>query len=296
MKRSKFLKIYTPKKGALALMCSAILVLNACSSSKKGEGTELSFDEIPTFEAPTDEVPAESQELATLDELAPMENAPPLEAADSAALTQFEEPPAMEPYDNAGVAPAAEPYHESTTSYEMPTSAASYGSTPTPAGSGQYESYVFQKGDTLMKIAFETYGDVFKWKDVYALNKDKISNPNDIAPGMVIQVEKPAVPVVIERNGDPYLVKVGDTLRTISTDIYGKSSKWKKLWDNNRQLIKDPNLIFAGFYLYYTMTPEERQEAEMLKQQFSPAPIAGGAGGGDVVEAPRDPAAETQFQ
>ncbi|MBI4924338.1 MAG: hypothetical protein HY843_00310, partial [Bdellovibrio sp.] len=66
-----------------------------------------------------------------------------------------------------------------------------------------------------------------------------------------------------------------DNLVLISTDIYGKSSKWKKIWENNKQLIRDPNRIFAGFYLYYTMTAEEKDEAGKLKlhQQVKPAPI-----------------------
>ena len=47
------------------------------------------------------------------------------------------------------------------------------------------------------------------------------------------------------------------------------------VWENNRQLIKDPNRIFAGFYLYYAITPEERDEAEKLKGlKKSPAQLA----------------------
>ena len=39
-------------------------------------------------------------------------------------------------------------------------------------------------------------------------------------------------------------------------------TKWKKLWENNKALIKDPNKIYAGFYLYYQATEEEKQNAE----------------------------------
>jgi hypothetical protein len=89
-------------------------------------------------------------------------------------------------------------------------------------------------------------------------------------------------------NGDKYLIKHGDTLGTISNDLYGTSSKWKKLWKNNRELIKDPNRIFAGFYLYYTITDEERQNAPSLRSQ----PVAKDEGGGSSEPAPseRNPA------
>lgn len=124
-------------------------------------------------------------------------------------------------------------------------------SSSSPPGSGVMDSYAVQNGDTLMKIAFETYGDVFRWKEIYDANKERISNPNSIPAGTRLKVEKPAAPISIERNGEKYLIKTGDTLGKISGAVYGTQSKWKKIWENNKQLIHNPNKIFAGFYLYY---------------------------------------------
>jgi hypothetical protein len=120
-----------------------------------------------------------------------------------------------------------------------------------------------------MKIAFDTYGDLYQWRKIYEMNKDKISDPNSLPKGLALKVEKPGNPPAIEHNGDKkYMIKKGQTLGTISTDIYGTPQKWKKLYDSNKQTIKnDGNLIFAGFFLYYTITPEEEREAEKLKQQ-----------------------------
>lgn len=137
-------------------------------------------------------------------------------------------------------------------------------------GSGEYENYTVNSGDTLMKIAFEVYGDLYQWRRIYELNRDRVTDPNQLVRGAQLKVERPASAVHIDRNGEQYLIKTGDTLGTISGDIYGTPAKWKKLWENNRQLIKDPNKIFAGFTLYYVLTPEER----------SASPLANGSGSG----------------
>jgi len=39
-----------------------------------------------------------------------------------------------------------------------------------------------KKHDTLWAISKKTYGDPFKWPDIYKLNKDKIKNPDLIYP------------------------------------------------------------------------------------------------------------------
>jgi nucleoid-associated protein YgaU len=241
----------------LTLIASLALSLAACSSSPKEEGEA---EELAATEAGTDAVPTEGGEQAA----APAEGDVPPQA-DTPPPAEGEAAPSP-PADSASAAP-----------------------TPSPSfqGSGQFEEYSVQGGDTLMKIAFETYGDIYQWRAIYEANKDKISNPNVVPKGTVLKLEKPSSPVTIERNGEKFLIRQGDTLGTISDEVYGTKTKWKKLWENNKQLIKDPNRIFAGFYLYYSMTPEEKQEAEQLKQNRAPAPVAGGAQGGtDTARAP----------
>lgn len=158
-------------------------------------------------------------------------------------------------------------------------------------GTGETATYTVEKGDTLMKIAFKLYGDIFKWQALYNANHDKINNANVLTAGTQLKYDKPASEPSVEKNGEPYMIKKGDTLGTIATDVYGKSNYWKKLWENNKTLIKDPNRIFAGFYLYYQITEEERQQAERLKGNAvggqtlggtsAPSPTTNaGAGGG----------------
>ncbi|OFZ20186.1 MAG: hypothetical protein A2X94_09795 [Bdellovibrionales bacterium GWB1_55_8] len=137
------------------------------------------------------------------------------------------------------------------------------------AFTGETQDYTVQSGDTLMKIAFETYGDLYRWKDIYELNRERLSSISILPPGMVLKVQKPDGAVVIERNGEKYLIKIGDTLGTISRDVYGNPGRWKEIWQNNRQMIHDPNKIFAGFHLYYVPDAGSREEP-----QIAPAPLA----------------------
>jgi nucleoid-associated protein YgaU len=121
---------------------------------------------------------------------------------------------------------------------------------------GKKSSYKVRHGDTLMKISFEKYGNVYRWREIYDINKNSIRNFNILVPGTLLTIAG-AEYVVIEKNGKPYLIKRADTLVKISKWLYGSSQEWKNLWSNNRQLIHDPNKIYAGFTLYYQ--PKEKQ-------------------------------------
>ena len=222
----------------------AILALTGCSSSKPKE-SEMT-DIVPaSTDAGTDVVPASTPEGNVPSQPAP--------SADANTAT----PPAV---GDAGTPPpsptpaeeAPQPEKKSKRKHRGSYAASSTPSAPPqnlgPLSPGEYS---VQRGDTLMKIAFETYGDVYHWKTILDANRDKISDPNNIPTGTVLKVDKPQTPVVIEKNGEKYQIQKGDTLGKISNHVYGTPSKWKRIWENNKQLIHDPNKIFAGFSLYY---------------------------------------------
>ncbi len=48
--------------------------------------------------------------------------------------------------------------------------------------------YTIRKGDTLIQLARRFYGDPAKWKEIWDLNRNKISDPNRIYPGTEIQL------------------------------------------------------------------------------------------------------------
>lgn len=149
-----------------------------------------------------------------------------------------------------------------------------------PASTGPASDYQVKAGDTLMKIAFEQYGDLYRWKEIYNSNREVIADPNNVPPGTRLTLNGAGM-VTIEKNGESYLIKRGDTLGIISNDVYGTVRKWKKLWENNRQLIKDPNKIYAGFYLFYIpegkLTREEVAPGLKKDDSAMNAPVVGDA-------------------
>ena len=50
------------------------------------------------------------------------------------------------------------------------------------------------------------------------------------------------------RTGDMYEVKKGDSLCKISgrTDVYKNKYLWTRIWSANRDIVKDPNIIYPG--------------------------------------------------
>ena len=258
----------------ILLVTGLVSVLSACSASQvDDESMDQAALEEGLDEGAIDGVADAGTDAVPVDQLEETKK-----AMDDTAFAEEPVPPKQdiqppkEPVESAQV--QAEPQREEPTPPTMPEVP------PAPqvdhssfAGTSEHESYSVQRGDTLMKIAFEHYGDVYQWRKIYELNRDKISDLNRLVVGNVFKIEKPHTPVAIERNGEPYLIKFGDTLGTISDDVYGTQRKWKRLWENNKQLIKDPNRIYAGFYLYYTMTQQDTQEKKQF-DEISQKPLA----------------------
>ncbi len=127
--------------------------------------------------------------------------------------------------------------------------------------SGDAAQYTVEKGDTLMLVAFKLYGDYAKWKLLSGYNPTV--KENGLSQGMVLKYEAPKEKFAWSPQGEPYLIKMAETLGSISKDKYGTNKRWKDIFENNRPMIKNPNLIFAGFTLYYV--PDERSVASEKK-------------------------------
>jgi len=57
-----------------------------------------------------------------------------------------------------------------------------------PASDKTYTEYTVQKNDTLQKISKKFYGTTRKWHKIYVDNKDVLSAPDKVYPGLVIKV------------------------------------------------------------------------------------------------------------
>lgn len=49
-----------------------------------------------------------------------------------------------------------------------------------------------------------------------------------------------------QKNEMEYIIKPGDTLRKIAMKLYGDSSYWKKIYADNRTILRNPNYIYVG--------------------------------------------------
>lgn len=127
------------------------------------------------------------------------------------------------------------------------------------------KSYTVVAGDTLMKISFESFGDIFRWREILNANKDQIKDVHKLVIGQVLRIEGEDY-IVVDRNGHPYLIRKNDTLLKISNSVYGTKSLWKSIWKNNPQLIKNPNKIYAGLTLYYLDQNQKVQKAPLAEQ------------------------------
>lgn len=196
------------------------LTMTACSRTKSAKSVSQDTPQIELSDADASEF-AETDPLAEVpaDSLASDSTAAELPLED-AAPTLEETAPVV-----SNVAPAA-----------------------VSLGDGEGE-YTVQKNETLMMIAFKLYGDYDQWRDLARRNAGKLKNGLVFA-GTKITYALPSQSFEWNPQGNPYLIRTGDTLGGISGSVYGTAKKWKNIWENNRPLIKDPNRIFAGFTIY----------------------------------------------
>lgn len=130
---------------------------------------------------------------------------------------------------------------------------------------GKTISYVVKQGDTLMEISFDKHGDYLRWREIYRDNRSKMSHWTKMQVGTLLTINNVKY-VYIQKEGKPYFIKKGDTLKSIAQKLYGSPLMWKALWKNNPQLIRKPSKLYAGFTLYY----QPKSKAEGPIQERTP--------------------------
>jgi nucleoid-associated protein YgaU len=102
------------------------------------------------------------------------------------------------------------------------------------------EKYTVVKGDCLYKISgYETiYNSPAKWPVLYRANRDQIKDANLIYPDWILVVPRGLPSEWVVYRGE-FLFKIAGY-----EEVYGKGREWPKIYEANKDQIKDPDLIY----------------------------------------------------
>jgi nucleoid-associated protein YgaU len=125
---------------------------------------------------------------------------------------------------------------------------------------GTGEKYVIQSNDNLHKIAQKFYGDKNLWRRIYEANIDIIQDPEVLIVGTQITIppkEERAATPSRSSSVETYIVMKGDTLTRISRMHYGDDAHVELIYQANRDVIKDKNVLVPGTVLVIPPAPEK---------------------------------------
>lgn len=71
------------------------------------------------------------------------------------------------------------------------------------------------------------------------MNRDQIKNPDLIYPKQVLMIQRTLAK-------DEYLVQKGDDLKKIAGSVLGDPAKWSKIYEANKDVIKDAKLLYPS--------------------------------------------------
>lgn len=188
----------------------------------------------------------------------PSTTAPATVTSQTTALYQAPPPPApaANPASTTATPMASKPVVASAPRAPAPV-AHTMNATTAPASS----SYTVQKGDSLMRIAAKTLGSKERWTEIRDVNHgvdphslhvgQKLVIPASAKAGAdakhVVPAKKPATaPAEKPASGsaDTYLVKKGDTLKSIAERHLGSRERWKEIASANPKV--DPHHLAVG--------------------------------------------------
>lgn len=113
--------------------------------------------------------------------------------------------------------------------------------------------YVVQAGDNLGKIAQKVYGNMGKWREIATLTD--LANPSRIYPGDVVYYQLTQESLAFAQFYEALprgevTVQPGDTLASISKQVYGSHRHWKSIWRQNDS-ISNPDFLKVGQVVYF---------------------------------------------
>jgi len=123
-------------------------------------------------------------------------------------------------------------------------------------------TYVVRDGDDLTGIATRLFGHPAAASAIWSLNRDRLANPDLLPIGMTLRMPPAGTSFAgmatgdgrgnpIEPSSRPGRVRVGpgETLETLARRFYGDPAMATRLWEANRDLLRNPALLVAGMEL-----------------------------------------------
>ena len=121
-------------------------------------------------------------------------------------------------------------------------------------GSISVTNYIVISGDSLWKIALSKLGSGYRWVELAKLNK--LTDAGRLEVGQVLLLPDNKEKILVSSSkilktieGNEYVVEKGDSLSKIALMAYGDSFAWTKIWEANKQLIRNPSVIHKGWKL-----------------------------------------------
>ena len=103
------------------------------------------------------------------------------------------------------------------------------------------DTYTVMRGDYLWRIADKSdiYGDAYAWMRIYSSNTDQIKDPDMIHPDQIFRIPRDVGP-------NEHLVQKGEFLSKIAgySNVYGSPFQWQKLYEANKSIVADPNVVY----------------------------------------------------
>lgn len=90
-------------------------------------------------------------------------------------------------------------------------------------------------------VTLSGQADSIATKEKAVLLAGNVKNVEKVNDMLTVKVPPPAAP-------EPkfYTVQKGDSLSKIAKEVYGDFKKWEKLFEANKEVIKNPDLIYPG--------------------------------------------------
>jgi len=105
--------------------------------------------------------------------------------------------------------------------------------------------YEVQRGDSLWKIAQKKYNDGYKWTEIARINNLDEVNASNLEVGQKLNLpDLQGFDLPTE-----HIVTSGESLSKLALNYYGDMFAWEKIWNANKTVIEDPNLIDIGMKL-----------------------------------------------